>query len=116
MAQNDVGVSKRLNEELRDKFGTITEASKAAGGKNASYFGSYLSGRAGLGQMVIKKLEKMGIDVDYVLNGREETLGQNTTYDLLLRKVNDLEYRLSQASIELKEVVSIIKTAAKTGK
>ncbi len=116
MVQNDVEVGKRLNEELRDKFGTITEASKAVGAKNASYFGSYLSGRAGLGHLVIKKLEKMGIDVDYVLNGREETLGQNSSYDLLLRKVNDLEYRLSQASIELKEMATIIRTAAKKEK
>ncbi len=113
MKKGKTEVGKRLEEELRKKFGTISAAAKAAGGADASYFGSYLTGRSGLGKLVITKLEKMGIDVNYVLNGREEPKAndQSALRDLLQKKVTDLEYRLSQAASELKEMSDLIQNS-----
>lgn len=110
--KNEVG--RRLEAELRKKFKTVTAATKAIGSSDPSYFGAYIAGKTLPGKIVISRLEKIGINMQYVMTGNEDGTITNADERLLLvqRKLDDIKYRLDQALTELAGVSEVINAPA----
>ena len=114
MEGEKIEVGRRLEQELRRKFKTVTAATKAIGSKDPSYFGTYIAGKTLPGKIVISRLEKIGINMRYVMTGSEDGATSNADEKLLLvqRKVDDIKYRLDQAMRDLASLTEVINTPA----
>jgi hypothetical protein len=107
-------VGRRLESELRRKFKSVSAATRAMGSKDPSYFGAYIAGKTLPGKVVLSRLEKIGINVKYVMTGNEDGATSNADEKLLLvqRRVDDIKYRLDQAMSDLADVTQLINATA----
>ncbi|MCX6178613.1 MAG: helix-turn-helix transcriptional regulator [Chlorobiaceae bacterium] len=112
--------AKRFREVIREQFGTQIALAKAIGAKDGSYLTPYVNGRSMIGKILRKKLEIVGIDVDYVIGGRRKEgdpgscAEQNREiYDLCTDKILDIQKKLMELSTDVLEINKMISTIKK---
>jgi len=69
-------MAERFRQVIKEKFGTQIALARAIGVKDGSYLTPYVTGRSMIGSILRKKLELVGIDVDYIITGRKQELAQ----------------------------------------
>ncbi|TCD47199.1 helix-turn-helix transcriptional regulator [Chlorobium sp. N1] len=67
-------MAERFRQVIKDQFGTQIALARAIGVKDGSYLTPYVTGRSMIGGILRKKLEGVGIDVDYIMTGRKQEL------------------------------------------
>lgn len=104
-------MAERLRQVIKDDFGTQIALAKAIGVKDGSYLTPYVTGRSMIGSILRKKLEGVGIDVDYVMTGRKQDLasGQEADGNTLLieqcaEKLLDLQGKLLALHADVLEI------------
>ena len=112
--------AKRFREVIREQFGTQIALAKAIGAKDGSYLTPYVNGRSMIGKILRKKLESVGIDVDYVIGGRRKegdpgscTEQNREIYDLCTDKILDIQKKLMELSTDVLEINKMISTIKK---
>ncbi len=95
----------RLREEITRVFGGLTKAALAMGMKSGSYFRPYLLNTNRIGMKVQKSLADIGLDVDYIMNGKkaEDSRESSDIDDDMMRKYQDLRYRSDQLNKDIVE-------------
>ena len=76
----------RLKKFLYEKFSTIDDAAKHLGTTVGSLRNSYFNGKSLPGAEIILKLQELGCDTGWLLEGKKEFAGKN--------EVSTLEYRV----------------------
>ena len=120
--QTDYGeVAERFRQIIKEQFGTQRALAKAIDVKDGSYLTPYVTGRSMIGSILRKKLEAVGIDVDYILTGRREEIppaeqDKEELYDQCTSKILEIQSRLMElnnAVLEVNQMVSKLKKSAK---
>jgi hypothetical protein len=109
--------ANRFREVIREQFGTQIALAKAIGAKDGSYLTHYVNGRSMIGKILRKKLEAVGIDVDYIITGRRKGEGScseknQEVYDQCVGKILEIQKKLTELSsdvIEVNKMISSIK-------
>jgi hypothetical protein len=109
--------ANRFREVIREQFGTQIALAKAIGAKDGSYLTHYVNGRSMIGKILRKKLEAVGIDVDYIITGRRKGEGScseknQELYDQCVGKILEIQKKLTELSsdvIEVNKMISSIK-------
>ncbi|WP_157098418.1 helix-turn-helix transcriptional regulator [Chlorobaculum limnaeum] len=108
-------MAERFRQVIKEQFGTQIALAKAIGVKDGSYLTPYVTGRSMIGGILRKKLEGVGIDVDYIMTGRKEVLAlgeepaeQESLYEECARKINDIQGKLLELSASVHEVNQMI--------
>ncbi len=107
---DDTNVGARLSEELYRHFKTLKEAVQAMGVKDGSYFTPYRNNTAPISLALQKKLEVLGLDVDYITGRKQRDvsvllLEKNRK---LRQKLNELQFRLVEMSKDISDLKGII--------
>jgi hypothetical protein len=110
--------AKRFREVIREQFGTQIALAKAIGAKDGSYLTPYVNGRSMIGKILRKKLEIVGIDVDYILGakrkGESSCSDQNRElYDQCVGKILEIQKKLMELSTDVLEVNKMISSIKK---
>ena len=108
----------RFREVIREQFGTQIALAKAIGAKDGSYLTPYVKGRSVIGKILRKKLEDVGVDVDYIITGRRKGEGfcseQNQeVYDQCVGKILEIQQKLMELSTDVLEVNKMISSIKK---
>ena len=123
--QTDYGeVAERFRQIIKEQFGTQRALAKAIDVKDGSYLTPYVTGRSMIGSILRKKLEAVGIDVDYILTGRreeippgeQEDVGNEELYDQCTSKILEIQSRLMElnnAVLEVNQMVGRLKKSVK---
>lgn len=109
--------ANRFREVIREQFGTQIALAKAIGASDGSYLTHYVNGRSMIGKILRKKLEAVGIDVDYIITGRRKGEGScseknQELYDQCVGKILEIQKKLTELSsdvIEVNKMISSIK-------
>lgn len=115
MIDNNSTMGGRLEEEIYRVHGSITGASKAMGAATPSYFRPYLNNTNRIGMKVRKRLEAIGLDVDYIVTGVKKPVEEEADgiSHEMRRKFDDIEYRMMQLTKEFQELVAMSKRGSK---
>lgn len=107
-------MAERFRKVIQDQFGTQIALARAIGVKDGSYLTPYVTGRSMIGGILRKKLEKVGIDVDYILTGRMkksqeapvqvEPVTNEELFEQCANKVMDIQGRLLELNAAVLEV------------
>jgi len=107
-------MAERFRKVIQDQFGTQIALARAIGVKDGSYLTPYVTGRSMIGGILRKKLEKVGIDVDYILTGRMkesqeapvqvEPVTNEELFEQCASKVMDIQGRLLELNAAVLEV------------
>lgn len=104
-------MAERFRKVIKDQFGTQIALARAIGVKDGSYLTPYVTGRSMIGGILRKKLEGVGIDVDYILTGRKRDLSSDeepATNDVLCEqcanKLMDIQDKLVELNAAVLEV------------
>ena len=120
-------MAERFRQVIKDQFGTQIALARAIGVKDGSYLTPYVTGRSMIGGILRKKLEGVGIDVDYIMTGRKQELlpgedgdDNSTSNDVLCEqcasKLMDIQGKLVElnaAVLEVNKMVAHLKKALK---
>jgi hypothetical protein len=109
-------MAERFRQVIKEQFGTQIALARAIGVKDGSYLTPYVTGRSMIGGILRKKLEDVGIDVDYIMTGRKEPLalgeeppaGNEMLCELCASKIQDIQGKLLELSAEVHEVNQMI--------
>jgi hypothetical protein len=108
-------MAERFRQVIREQFGTQIALARAIGVKDGSYLTPYVTGRSMIGSILRKKLEGVGIDVDYIMTGRkeesklaEEPPGDEMLVELCTNKIQDIQGKLLELSSAVHEVNQMI--------
>ena len=110
--------ANRFREVIREQFGTQIALAKAIGAKDGSYLTPYVNGRSMVGKILRKKLEAVGIDVDYIIGGKRKGADscseQNkVVYDQCIGKILEIQKKLMELSTDVLEVNKMISSINK---
>lgn len=110
--------ANRFREVIREQFGTQIALAKAIGAKDGSYLTHYVNGRSMIGKILRKKLEAVGIDVDYIITGRrmgERSCSEKNQelYDQCVGKILEIQKKLTELSSDVIEVNKLISSIKK---
>jgi hypothetical protein len=103
-------MAERFRQVIKDQFGTQIALARAIGVKDGSYLTPYVTGRSMIGSILRKKLEVVGIDVDYILTGRKEEIAMSEesagdgTLETCASKIQDIQGKLLELSSSVHEV------------
>jgi hypothetical protein len=107
-------MAERFRQVIKEQFGTQIALARAIGVKDGSYLTPYVTGRSMIGSILRKKLEGVGIDVDYIMTGRkdgiamaEEPAGDGTLEECA-SKIQDIQGKLLELSSAVHEVNQMI--------
>jgi hypothetical protein len=105
--------AKRFREVIREQFGTQIALAKAIGAKDGSYLTPYVNGRSMIGKILRKKLEAVGIDVDYIIGGKRKgetscSEQNRELYDQCVEKIHEIQMKLMELSTDVIEVNKMI--------
>ena len=100
----------RLAEEITRKFGSYTKAAEAMGAKNPTYFRPYLNNSSKIGMILQKKLDELGLDVRYILEGerKKEIVVANEASDEIRRKLADMKSRMERMNEDILEISELL--------
>lgn len=109
-------MAERFRQVIKEQFGTQIALARAIGVKDGSYLTPYVTGRSMIGGILRKKLEDVGIDVDYIMTGRKEPLAlgeeppaeDEMLCELCASKIQDIQGKLLELSAEVHEVNQMI--------
>lgn len=115
-------MAERFRQVIKEQFGTQIALARAIGVKDGSYLTPYVTGRSMIGGILRKKLEDVGIDVDYIMTGRKEPLaleeeapaGNEMLCELCSSKIQDIQGKLLELSAEVHEVNQMISRLKKS--
>lgn len=115
-------MAERFRQVIKEQFGTQIALARAIGVKDGSYLTPYVTGRSMIGGILRKKLEDVGIDVDYIMTGRKEPLalgeeppvGNEMLCELCASKIQDIQGKLLELSAEVHEVNQMISRLKKS--
>ncbi|HHE07948.1 MAG TPA: XRE family transcriptional regulator [Chlorobaculum parvum] len=115
-------MAERFRQVIKEQFGTQIALARAIGVKDGSYLTPYVTGRSMIGGILRKKLEDVGIDVDYIMTGRKEPLGlgeeppaeDEMLCELCASKIQDIQGKLLELSAEVHEVNQMISRLKKS--
>lgn len=111
-----IEMAERFRQVIKEQFGTQIALARAIGVKDGSYLTPYVTGRSMIGGILRKKLEDVGIDVDYIMTGRKEPLAlgeeppaeDEMLCELCASKIQDIQGKLLELSAEVHEVNQMI--------
>jgi len=116
-------MAERFRKVIKDQFGTQIALARAIGVKDGSYLTPYVTGRSMIGGILRKKLEGVGIDVDYILTGRgkdqsleESSGGTEALCENCASKLMDIQSKLvelNSAVLEVNQMLSRLKKSIK---
>jgi len=109
-------VAERFKRVIKKQFGTQVALAKAIGVKHGSYLTPYVTGRSMIGSILRKKLEDVGVDVDYIMTGRDDTLAlaedpsteTEKHCELCASKIQNIQGRLLELNSEVYEVNKLL--------
>lgn len=115
-------MAERFRQVIKEQFGTQIALARAIGVKDGSYLTPYVTGRSMIGGILRKKLEDVGIDVDYIMTGRKEPLAlgeeppaeDEMLCELCASKIQDIQGKLLELSAEVHEVNQMISRLKKS--
>jgi hypothetical protein len=115
-------MAERFRQVIKEQFGTQIALARAIGVKDGSYLTPYVTGRSMIGGILRKKLEDVGIDVDYIMTGRKEPLAlgeeppaeNEMLCELCASKIQDIQGKLLELSAEVHEVNQMISRLKKS--
>ena len=115
-------MAERFRQVIKEQFGTQIALARAIGVKDGSYLTPYVTGRSMIGGILRKKLEDVGIDVDYIMTGRKEPLAlgeeppaeNEMLCELCASKIHDIQGKLLELSAEVHEVNQMISRLKKS--
>lgn len=101
-------VARRLVAEIQRVFGTQIALAKAMGAKDSTGLTPYVKGKCMPGNVMQKKLRDAGLDVDYIMYGREENAPNSERIEACKQRMSDMQAKISEISKELKEISAIM--------
>ncbi|MBO8093798.1 MAG: helix-turn-helix transcriptional regulator [Prosthecochloris sp.] len=115
-------MAERFRKVIKDQFGTQIALARAIGVKDGSYLTPYVTGRSMIGGILRKKLEDVGIDVDYIMTGRREETTSAVEQDeehlceLCTSKIMEIQSKLVELNNAVLEVNQMVNKLRKSGK
>jgi hypothetical protein len=116
-------MAERFRTVIKEQFGTQIALARAIGVKDGSYLTPYVTGRSMIGGILRKKLESVGIDVDYIVTGRnkgqsidEQSDGHEALCEHCASKLMEIQSKLvelNSAVLEVNQMLGRLKKSIK---
>lgn len=102
-------ITRRLNEEIQNKFGTQKALAQAIGAKDGSYIAAYTSGRSIIGNVMQKKFRDAGLDVDYILYGSGKSSTTSMDYEQCSAQLVNMQAKLAELMKDMAEMSKMMR-------
>lgn len=109
------------SDAYREQFGVRIALPKAIGAKDGSYLTPYVKGRNMIRKILQKKLEGVGVDVDYIITGRRKwevscSEQNQEVYDQCVEKILEIQQKLMELSTNMLYINNMISSIKKSVK
>lgn len=108
-------MAERFRKVIKEQFGTQIALARAIGVKDGSYLTPYVTGRSMIGGILRKKLEGVGVDVDYIVTGRNKDMlledpsdGHEVLCEHCTSKLMDIQSKLLELNAAVLDVTHML--------